>query len=84
LAVRQHLGPCTRLTTAGLVKKNMAKSDEAGTELAVVMLQKAPPSIKAESEALDQRRIAAFKKAVGAFENSSGGEDKAEEEDDSD
>jgi hypothetical protein len=73
----------SRLTVAGLVKKNMAKSDEAGTELAAVMLQKAPQSIKVDSEALDKRRVVAFKKAVAAFANSSGGEDKADEEDDS-
>ena len=48
------------------------------------MLQKAPQSIKVESEALDKRRVTAFKKAVAAFANSSGGEDKADEEDDSD
>jgi hypothetical protein len=73
-----------RLTVTGLVKKNMAKSDEAGSELATVMLQKAPQSIKVESEELDKRRAVAFKKAVAAFANSSGGEDKADEEDDSD
>jgi hypothetical protein len=62
----------------------MEKSDESGRELAIIMLQKAPESIKAESEALDKRRMEAFKKAVNAFANSTGGEDKADEEDDSD
>jgi len=80
----EHKARFESLHVGGLVKKNMAKSDEAGTELAAVMLQKAPQSIKAESEALDKRRVAAFKKAVAAFANSSGGEDKADEEDDSD
>ena len=62
----------------------MQKSDAAGSELSAIMLSKAPESIKAESEALDKRRVAAFKKATSAFENSVGGEDKADEEDDSD
>jgi hypothetical protein len=68
----------------GLVKKNMEKSDEAGSELSAIMLAKAPDSIKAESEALDARRVAAFKKATSAFANSKGGEDQADGAEDSD
>ena len=68
----------------GLVKKNMQKSDVVGGELSAIMLSKAPESIKADSEALDKRRVEAFKKATNAFENSVGGEDQADGEDDSD
>jgi len=73
-----------KLHVGGLVKKNMNKSDQVGKELADVMLQKSPDSIKAEAEALDKRRSDAFKRATSAFENATGGEDQAEGEDDSD
>jgi hypothetical protein len=62
----------------------MQKSDAASTELAALLLAKAPESLKAESEALDKRRVNAFKKTTAAFENSVGGEDQADGEDDSD
>jgi hypothetical protein len=62
----------------------MNKSDQVGSELSAIMLAKAPASIKAESEALDKRRVEAFKKATSAFENSVGGEDQADGDDDSD
>jgi hypothetical protein len=62
----------------------MQKSDAVGSELSAVMLAKAPESIKADSEALDKRRVEAFKKANAAYENSVGGEDQADEEDESD
>jgi hypothetical protein len=64
----EHKAQFDKLHVAGLVKKNMQKSDQAGSELAAIMLAKAPASIKAESETLDARRVAAFKKATGVYE----------------
>jgi hypothetical protein len=72
------------LEIPGLVKRNMQKSDAAGGELAAIMLSKAPDSIKTESETLDKRRVEVFKKATSAFEKSTGGEEHADKEDDSD
>lgn len=68
----------------GLVKKNMGKTAAASSELAAVMLEKAPESIKKDSIELDARRKSAFDKATAAFADSKGGEDKADEVDDSD
>jgi hypothetical protein len=62
----------------------MQKSNAASGELAALMLQKAPASIKTESETLDNRRVEAFKKTTSAFEKSTGGEEHADKEDDSD
>jgi hypothetical protein len=62
----------------------MGKTSAASEDLSKVMLEKAPASLKPQAEALDKRREAGFKKATAAFANSQGGEDKADEEDDSD
>jgi hypothetical protein len=64
----EHKAQFDKLHVAGLVKKNMQKSDQAGSELAALMLAKTPASIKAESEALDARRVAAFKKVTAIYE----------------
>ncbi|KAF2425302.1 hypothetical protein EJ08DRAFT_638671 [Tothia fuscella] len=73
-----------KLKVGGLVKKNMGKTSAVSEELSKVMLEKAPASLKPEAEELNTRRAAGFKKATAAFANSEGGEDKADEEDDSD
>jgi len=73
-----------KLKVGGLVKRNVAKTGVAGKDLSDIMISKAPPSMKAESEALEQRRAAAFAKAAAAFEGATGGENEATEEDDSD
>jgi hypothetical protein len=62
----------------------MVKSDEASAKLAEVMLNKAPASLKPDAEALNKRRVTAFTKGKATFEGSTGGEDQAEGEDDSD
>jgi hypothetical protein len=72
-----------KLHVGGLVKKNMAKTGAASVDLSAIMLEKAPESIKPDAIALEKRRTAAFDKATAAFANSQGGEDKADEEDDS-
>lgn len=79
-----HAPSISHANMLGLVKKNMGKSNEAGSELSAIMLSKTPESIKAESVTLDQRRVAAFKKATAAFEGAVGGEDQDGGEDDSD
>jgi hypothetical protein len=66
------------------VKKNLGKSDAAASELGEIMLSKSPASLQEEAKALDARRAAAFKKGIAAFANSSGGEDQADEVEDSD
>jgi hypothetical protein len=66
------------------VKKNLGKSDAAASEFGAIMISKSPASIQEEAKALDARRVAAFKKGVAAFENSTGGEDQADAADDSD
>lgn len=68
----------------GLVKKNILKSQDAGVALSEAMIAKAPEAQKAEAAELEKRRVAAFKKAVDAFANSTGGEDTAIGDDDSD
>lgn len=62
----------------------MGKTSVASEELSKIMLAKAPADLKPQAEELNKRREAGFKKATAAFENSQGGEDKADEEDDSD
>ena len=62
----------------------MAKTAAASAELSVVMLEKTTPNLQKEAEDLDKRRTSAFDKAAAAFANSQGGEDKADEVDDSD
>jgi hypothetical protein len=62
----------------------MAKTSAASEDLSKIMLSKAPAELKQEAEELNKRRDTSFKKATAAFANSSGGEEKADEEDDSD
>ena len=69
---------------AGLVKKNMAKTDELSAEQEAVMFQKTPADLKPEAEKLMARRKMVFEKATAAFAQSVGGEDQADGEDDSD
>lgn len=66
------------------MKKNMGKTDEAGKNLSRVMREKAPESLKGDAEALEERRAAIFTKGVATFQGSTGGEDDAEGDDDSD
>ncbi|KAK2002556.1 hypothetical protein LX36DRAFT_567957 [Colletotrichum falcatum] len=69
------------LKVAGLVKKNIQKTEAASKELSSVMISKAPASLKADGEALEKRREAAFSKATAAFATATGGEDEALGED---
>lgn len=62
----------------------MANNREAATDLSKIMLEKAPPSVKGESQELEARNNKAFAKATAAFENSKGGEETALGEEDSD
>lgn len=66
------------------MKRNLLKSQEAGVALSNNLTAKAPADLKDTATALEARRMAAFEKAVGAFANSTGGEDQADEADDSD
>lgn len=63
---------------AGLVKKNIGKTDTSSKELSALMLAKAPANLKAEAEGLEQRRATAFQKTVATYEGASGGENDAE------
>ncbi|KAK1983785.1 hypothetical protein LZ30DRAFT_652958 [Colletotrichum cereale] len=65
------------LKVAGLVKKNVQKTEVASKELSKVMISKAPANTKADAEALEKRREAAFSKATAAFANATGGENEA-------
>jgi hypothetical protein len=62
----------------------MQKSDEASLELSDIMLSKAPASIKPAAEELNVRRTVAFKNGRAAFEGLTGGEDQADNAEDSD
>ena len=62
----------------------MNKSDAVSKDLEKLMLEKAPEDLKPQAKELGTRREVAFDKATAAFANSVGGEDEAEEEDDSD
>lgn len=68
----------------GLVKRNLTKSQEAGIAFSKQLLEKAPADLKDSATALEERRSKSFEKAVAAFANAQGGEDQADEEDDSD
>ncbi|GKT44566.1 uncharacterized protein ColSpa_04747 [Colletotrichum spaethianum] len=74
-------GRLESLKVGGLVKKNVQKTEVASKELSNVMTAKAPANLKAEAEALEKRREAAFSKANAAFASSTGGENDALEED---
>lgn len=62
----------------------MAKTSDASVLLEKTMLEKTPTDLKPAAEQLSARREAAFKKAIDAFANATGGEDQADGEDDSD
>lgn len=66
------------------MKRNLTKSQEAGVAFSKQLLEKAPADLKNSAAALEERRSKSFEKAVSAFENAQGGEDQADEEDDSD
>ncbi|KAJ4414150.1 hypothetical protein N0V82_008117 [Gnomoniopsis sp. IMI 355080] len=72
------------LHLGGLVKRNLSKSQEAGVAFSKQLLEKAPADLKDSATALEDRRSKAFEKAVSAFANAQGGEEQADEEDDSD
>lgn len=66
------------------MKRNLSKSQEAGIAFSKQLLEKAPANLKDSAVALEKRRDDAFKNAVATFANAQGGEDQADEEDDSD
>lgn len=61
----------------GLVKRNLIKTAEASDELSKLMVSKAPEELKAQGEALAQRRNIAFDRALAVYANASGGDDLA-------
>lgn len=74
-----------QLKVGGLIRMNLKKMQEVSTELDKIVETKAPAELKPKAEELSKRRQAALNKAIVAFANSTGGEEKAgEEEDDSD
>merc|ERR1712071_172190 len=75
-----------KLRVGGLVKKNIIKTEEASSDLAKLLVSKAPPELKAGADVLEKRASASFVAAIRAFKDVSGGEDKEAElgEDDSD
>lgn len=90
MAVSNHvLDPCretskkstdTRYSTyTGMVKRNIGKTDTVSKELSNLLQSKAPADMKAEADALEARRAAAFEKACKVFANAQGGEEKADE-----
>jgi hypothetical protein len=62
----------------------MLKTGELSTQQEAMLLSKTPADLKPEAEKLAVRRKSAFDKAQAAFASSVGGEDKADNEDDSD
>ena len=79
--------PADGLTTdpgIGLVKRNLIKTAEASDELSKLMVSKAPAELKAQGEALAQRRNRAFDRALAVYANASGGDDLADGGEDSD
>ncbi len=71
------------LKVAGLVKRNVSKTEAASKELSDLMIAKAPANIKREAEALEKRRAGGFAKATAAFEGATGGEADADAVEDS-
>lgn len=51
----------------------------ASTKLSEAMSKVAPEGMKAETQALEDRRKVAFEKALAAYGNAKGGEDKADD-----
>ena len=66
------------------MKRNLAKTEEASEELAVIALAKAPAELKPEAEAIHAHVRELFKKAKTSYAGATGGENLAEGEDDSD
>ena len=79
----QHKDHFEKLKVGGLVKRNLHKSLDAGKNLSDAMIVKATTT-RLEAEALEKRRAASFFKAISAFEGATGGEDAADNQDDSD
>ena len=61
----------------GLVKRDLIKTAEASEELSKLMVSKAPAELRAQGEALAQRRNLAFDRALAVYANASGGDDLA-------
>jgi hypothetical protein len=80
----QHKDHFEKLKVGGLVKRNLHKSLDAGKNLSDAMIAKATPATRLEAETLEKRRAASFSKAISAFEGATGGEDAADNQDDSD
>lgn len=66
------------------MKRNLLKTQEAGIAFSNQLRDKAPENLKESATALEARRVKAFEKAVAVFANSTGGEEQADEADDSD
>ncbi|KAF4629489.1 hypothetical protein G7Y89_g8657 [Cudoniella acicularis] len=81
----QNKSTFDKLHVAGMVKKNLLKSEESAGTLSKVMVQKSPPSLKEEAEALDSRSRKSFATTIAMYANAVGGEDQVpDKEDDSD
>lgn len=66
------------------MKRNLSKSQEAGIAFSAQLLENSPAALKESAAALEERRGKAFEKAISAFASAQGGEEQADEEDDSD
>ncbi|KAH6684065.1 hypothetical protein B0J14DRAFT_663738 [Halenospora varia] len=74
-----------KLHCSGIVKKNLTRSEESAKALALVMVDKSPPSIRVEAEELDKRAKKSFNETMAVYSNATGGEDQMDDKiDDSD
>ncbi|KAH8683210.1 hypothetical protein BGZ60DRAFT_560923 [Tricladium varicosporioides] len=71
-----------KMHVAGMVKKNLQKSEESSEAMSFMIVNKSPTCLKVEAEALDKRARKGFADTVRAFEGATGGEDQVGDKDD--
>lgn len=68
-----------KMHVAGMVKKNLQKSEESSKAMSYMIVDRSPASMKEEAEALDKRAKKGFADTVRAFEGATGGEENVGE-----
>lgn len=58
-----------------MVKKNLAKSEQTGVALSVLLIETSPAHLKPRAEELDKRSKKQFAATMAAFSDATGGED---------
>ncbi|KUJ14416.1 uncharacterized protein LY89DRAFT_736455 [Mollisia scopiformis] len=74
-----------KIHISGTVRKSMQKSDGTSLELTKILVEKCPPSLKPEAEAIEKRARDSFDACYQAYSDAKGGEDLVDDKvDDSD